>query len=135
LHQLEEFHFIASCFQLLGILSQTCNFYFYLSIFLCLAPPLPGDSTLPVFHSTSTVGWFAALSYSFCSEAFFCAPLLSLFSLAYSVVIKKESTDGKTKTIDKKESIVGNVVTYSLLLLLIIAIVIFVRKVYKAYTV
>jgi hypothetical protein len=56
-------------------------------------------------------------------------------STANSVVIKKESTDGKTKTIDKKESIAGNIVTYSLLLLLIIAIVIFVRKVYKAYTV
>jgi len=56
-------------------------------------------------------------------------------STANSVVIKKESTDGKTKTIDKKESIAGNIVMYSLLLLLIIAIVIFVRKVYKAYTV
>jgi hypothetical protein len=56
-------------------------------------------------------------------------------STSNSVVIKKESTDEKTKTIDKKESIAGNIVTYSLLLLLIIAIVIFVRKVYKAYTV
>jgi hypothetical protein len=56
-------------------------------------------------------------------------------STANSVVIKKESTDEKTKTIDKKESIAGNIVMYSLLLLFIIAIVIFVRKVYKAYTV
>jgi hypothetical protein len=56
-------------------------------------------------------------------------------STANSVVIKKESIDDKTKTIDKKESITGNIVIYSLLLLFIIAIIIFVRKVYKAYTV
>jgi len=56
-------------------------------------------------------------------------------STANSVVTKKESADGKTKTIDKKESITGNIIVYSLLLLFIIAIVIFVRKVYKAYTV
>ena len=56
-------------------------------------------------------------------------------STAKSIVIKKEGIDGKSKVIDKKESITGNIVVYSLLLLLIIAIVIFVRKVYKAYTV
>jgi hypothetical protein len=56
-------------------------------------------------------------------------------SAAKSIVIKKEDIDGKSKVIDKKESITGNIVVYSLLLLLIIAIVIFVRKVYKAYTV
>jgi hypothetical protein len=56
-------------------------------------------------------------------------------STAKSIVIKKEDIDGKSKVIDKKESITGNIVVYSLLLLLIIAIVIFVRKVYKAYTV
>ena len=56
-------------------------------------------------------------------------------STAKSIVIKKEDIDGKSKVIDKKESITGNIVVYSLLLLLIIAIVIFVRKVYKVYTV
>ena len=47
--------------------------------------------------------------------------------------IKKEVTDGKTKVIDKKESIVGNVVVYSLLLLFWVAVIVFVRKMYKTY--
>jgi len=56
-------------------------------------------------------------------------------SAATSVVIKKENVDGKSKIVDKKESIAGNIVMYSLLLLLLVSITIFVRKVYKAYTV
>jgi C4-type Zn-finger protein len=54
-------------------------------------------------------------------------------STASAVVIKKEDTNGKSKVVDKKESITGNIVVYSLLLLLLIAIVLFVRKVYKTY--
>ena len=56
-------------------------------------------------------------------------------STANSVVIKKEDVDGKSKIVDKKESITGNIVVYSLLLLLLIAIALFVRKVYKTYVV
>jgi hypothetical protein len=56
-------------------------------------------------------------------------------SMASSIVIKKENVDGKSKIIDKKESITGNIVVYSLLLLLLIAIALFVRKVYKTYVV
>lgn len=56
-------------------------------------------------------------------------------STANSIVIKKENVDGKSKIIDKKEGITGNIVVYSLLLLLLIAIALFVRKVYKTYVV
>lgn len=54
-------------------------------------------------------------------------------SVASTKVIKKEVIDGKTKVIDKKESVVGNVVIYSLLLLFWIAVIMFARKAYKTY--
>ena len=54
-------------------------------------------------------------------------------SVASTKVVKKEVIDGKTKIIDKKESIVGNVITYSLLLLFIIIVIIIGRKAYKTY--
>jgi hypothetical protein len=54
-------------------------------------------------------------------------------SVASTKVVKKEVVDGKTKIIDKKESIVGNVITYSLLLLFIIIVIIIGRKAYKTY--
>ena len=54
-------------------------------------------------------------------------------SIVSTKVVKKEVIDGKTKIIDKKESIVGNVITYSLLLLFIIIVIIIGRKAYKTY--
>lgn len=48
-------------------------------------------------------------------------------------VVKKETTDGKSKNIDKKESIVGNIIVYSLLLLFWIIVILFIRKTYKEY--
>ena len=54
-------------------------------------------------------------------------------STASTKIVKKEVIDGKTKIIDKKESIVGNVITYSLLLLFIIIAIIIGRKAYKTY--
>lgn len=54
-------------------------------------------------------------------------------SVASTKVDKKEVVDGKTKSIDKKENIVVNVVVYSLLLLLIIIVIIVGRKAYKTY--
>ena len=54
-------------------------------------------------------------------------------STASVKIVKKEVTDGKTKVIDKKESIVGCIITYSLLLLFIIIIIVVARKAYKTY--
>ena len=54
-------------------------------------------------------------------------------SVASTKIVKKEVIDGKTKIIDKKESIVGNVIVYSLLLLFIIIVIIIGRKAYKTY--
>ncbi len=54
-------------------------------------------------------------------------------SVASTKIVKKEVIDGKTKFIDKKESIVGNIVVYSLLLLFIIIAIIIGRKAYKTY--
>lgn len=54
-------------------------------------------------------------------------------SLASIKAVKKEVIDGKTKDTDKKESIVGNIVVYSLLLLFWVALALFVRKMYKTY--
>lgn len=48
-------------------------------------------------------------------------------------VAKKETTDGRSKNIDKKESIVGNIIVYSLLLLFWIIVILFIRKTYKEY--
>jgi hypothetical protein len=48
-------------------------------------------------------------------------------------VVKKETTDGRSKNIDKKESIVGNIIVYSLLLLFWIIVILFIRKTYKEY--
>jgi hypothetical protein len=54
-------------------------------------------------------------------------------SIANIKAVKKEVIDGKTKDTDKKESIVGNIVVYSLLLLFWVALALFVRKMYKTY--
>lgn len=54
-------------------------------------------------------------------------------SVVITKVIKKEVIDGKTKVIDKKESIATNIIVYSLLLLLLVAVALFVRKAYKTY--
>lgn len=54
-------------------------------------------------------------------------------STASIVVTKKDATDGRSKFIDKKESVVGNIVVYSLLLLFWIIIILFIRKTYKTY--
>lgn len=54
-------------------------------------------------------------------------------SVASIVVTKKDTMDGRSKVIDKKESIVGNVITYSLLLLFIIIAIVVARKAYKTY--
>lgn len=54
-------------------------------------------------------------------------------SIASIKAVKKEVIDGKTKDTDKKESIVGNIVVYSLLLLFWVALALFVRKMYKTY--
>jgi len=54
-------------------------------------------------------------------------------SVASSKAVKKEVIDGRTKIIDKKESIGGNIVVYSLLLLFWIVVILFIRKTYKAY--
>jgi len=48
-------------------------------------------------------------------------------------VVKKETTDGRSKNIDKKENIVGNIIVYSLLLLFWIIVILFIRKTYKEY--
>ena len=54
-------------------------------------------------------------------------------SVATTKVVKKEVVDGKTKVIDKKESIATNILVYSLLLLFLAAVALFVRKAYKTY--
>ena len=54
-------------------------------------------------------------------------------SVASAKTIKKEVTNGKTKVIDKKESIVSNIVVYSVLLLFWLAVILFIRKTYKTY--
>jgi hypothetical protein len=54
-------------------------------------------------------------------------------SVATTKVIKKEVVDGKTKVIDKKESIATNILVYSLLLLFLVAVTLFVKKAYKTY--
>lgn len=54
-------------------------------------------------------------------------------SVATTKIVKKEVVDGKTKLVDKKESIVGNIALYSSLLLFWIIVVLFIRKAYKTY--
>lgn len=54
-------------------------------------------------------------------------------STATIKVVKKEVVDGKTKIVDKKESIATNIIVYSLLLLFWVAVFLFIRKTYKAY--
>lgn len=54
-------------------------------------------------------------------------------SVAVTKVEVKEQVNTKTKTIDKKESIVGNTIVYSLLLLFIVVIIVTARKAYKTY--
>ena len=54
-------------------------------------------------------------------------------SVVAIVAIKKETIKEQSKFIDKKESIVGNVTVYSLLLLFLIIVVLVIRKAYKEY--
>jgi hypothetical protein len=54
-------------------------------------------------------------------------------SIVGIVAIKKETVNEDSKFIDKKESIVGNIIVYSLLLLFWIIVILFIRKTYKEY--
>jgi len=54
-------------------------------------------------------------------------------SVTVTKVEVKEQVNTKTKIIDKKESIIGNAIVYSLLLLFIVVIIVTARKAYKTY--